>query len=225
MGGCGLRAARRVADRSCVSTGGPCGPSGRGAAPQHVGVPRACGPAARDTMRGPGLRRGCGELGAGRADGLGGGPGRGSSEAGPRPPGRARARPGECRLRGWRCQRLGCAGRVRPGVPPVPAPASGQARGPAAPDVGRGSDRGVLAVEDADLEGLFCDPDNDGFTFYRRMYAEVLARSGGDPGCGHRLPRYFREIGIRTHPCAEPLWKMIMKSGLVAGVQLRAGCG
>ena len=138
MGGCGLRAARRVADRSCVSTGGPCGPSGRGAAPQHVGVPRACGPAARDTMRGPGLRRGCGELGAGRADGLGGGPGRGSSEAGPRPPGRARARPGECRLRGWRCQRLGCAGRVRPGVPPVPAPASGQARGPAAPDVGRG---------------------------------------------------------------------------------------
>ena len=90
---------------------------------------------------------------------------------------------------------------------------------------GTRSDRGVLAVEDADLEGLFCDPDNDGFTFYRRMYAEVLARSGGDPGCGHRLPRYFREIGIRTHPCAEPLWKMIMKSGLVAGVQLRAGCG
>jgi hypothetical protein len=40
---------------------------------------------------------------------------------------------------------------------------------------------GVLAVEDADLEGLFCDPDNDGFSFYRRIYAEVLARNGGDP--------------------------------------------
>jgi SAM-dependent methyltransferase len=55
---------------------------------------------------------------------------------------------------------------------------------------------GVLAVEDADLEGLFCDPDNDGFAFCRRMYAEVLARNGGDPGCARRLPRYFREIGI-----------------------------
>jgi len=55
---------------------------------------------------------------------------------------------------------------------------------------------GVLAVEDADLEGLFCDPDNDGFSFYRRMYAEVLACHGGDPGCARRLLRYFRESGI-----------------------------
>jgi ubiquinone/menaquinone biosynthesis C-methylase UbiE len=55
---------------------------------------------------------------------------------------------------------------------------------------------GVLAVEDADLEGLFCDPDNDGFSFYRRIYAEVLARNGGDPGCARRLARYFRQIGI-----------------------------
>jgi SAM-dependent methyltransferase len=55
---------------------------------------------------------------------------------------------------------------------------------------------GVLAVEDADLEGLFCDPDNDGFAFYRQMYAEVLARNGGDPGCARRLPRYFRQIEI-----------------------------
>jgi ubiquinone/menaquinone biosynthesis C-methylase UbiE len=55
---------------------------------------------------------------------------------------------------------------------------------------------GVLAVEDADLEGQFCDPDNAGFSFYRRMYSEVLARNGGDPGCARRLARYFREIGI-----------------------------
>ena len=55
---------------------------------------------------------------------------------------------------------------------------------------------GVLAVEDADLEGLFCDLDNDGFSFYRRMYVEVLARNGGDPGCARRLVRYFRETGI-----------------------------
>jgi len=55
---------------------------------------------------------------------------------------------------------------------------------------------GVLAVEDADLEGLFCDPDNAGFSFYQRMYAEVLARHGGDPGCARRLVRYFRDAGI-----------------------------
>jgi ubiquinone/menaquinone biosynthesis C-methylase UbiE len=57
---------------------------------------------------------------------------------------------------------------------------------------------GVLAVEDADLEGLFCDPDNAGFSFCRRMYAEVLARNGGDPGCARRLARYFREAGTAT---------------------------
>jgi ubiquinone/menaquinone biosynthesis C-methylase UbiE len=55
---------------------------------------------------------------------------------------------------------------------------------------------GVLAVEDADLEGLFCDPDNPGFSFYLRMYVEVLTRNGGDPGCARRLARYFRETGI-----------------------------
>ena len=58
---------------------------------------------------------------------------------------------------------------------------------------------GVLAVEDADLEGLFCDPDNAGFSFYRRIYAEVITANGGDPGCARRLLRYFREIGI-TNP-------------------------
>jgi ubiquinone/menaquinone biosynthesis C-methylase UbiE len=63
---------------------------------------------------------------------------------------------------------------------------------------------GVLAVEDADLEGLFCDPDNDGFSFYRRIYAELLARHGGDPGCARRLARYFREIGI-----SDPAMRML----------------
>jgi trans-aconitate 2-methyltransferase len=55
---------------------------------------------------------------------------------------------------------------------------------------------GVMAVEDADLEGLFCDPDNAGFSFYQRMYVKVLARNGGDPACARRLARYFRETGI-----------------------------
>jgi len=69
---------------------------------------------------------------------------------------------------------------------------------------------GVLAVEDADLEGLFCDPDNDGFSFYRRSYAEVRARNGGDPGCARRLVRYFREIGI-----SDPAMRMLQ--GISAG--------
>jgi ubiquinone/menaquinone biosynthesis C-methylase UbiE len=69
---------------------------------------------------------------------------------------------------------------------------------------------GVLAVEDADLEGIFCDPDNAGFSFYRRFYAEVLARNGGDPGCARRLARYFREIGI-TDPA------MRMLQGFIEG--------
>ena len=43
---------------------------------------------------------------------------------------------------------------------------------------------GVIAVEDADFDGLFCDPDNDGFGFYRTMYREVCRRNGGDPVIG-----------------------------------------
>jgi len=65
---------------------------------------------------------------------------------------------------------------------------------------------GVLAVEDADLEGLFCDPDNAAFSFYRHMYAEVLARNGGDPGCARRLARYFRGIGI-----SDPATRMLQE--------------
>jgi predicted O-methyltransferase YrrM len=33
---------------------------------------------------------------------------------------------------------------------------------------------GVIAVEDADFDGLFCDPPNDGFDFYRRMVPRVV---------------------------------------------------
>jgi ubiquinone/menaquinone biosynthesis C-methylase UbiE len=55
---------------------------------------------------------------------------------------------------------------------------------------------GVIAVEDADFDGLFCDPDNDGFAFYRTMYTEVCRRNGGDPGIGRKLYRYFGQAGI-----------------------------
>jgi ubiquinone/menaquinone biosynthesis C-methylase UbiE len=55
---------------------------------------------------------------------------------------------------------------------------------------------GVIAVEDADFDGLFCDPANDGFDFYRTMYQEVCRRNGGDPGIGRKLYRYFGQAGI-----------------------------
>jgi ubiquinone/menaquinone biosynthesis C-methylase UbiE len=55
---------------------------------------------------------------------------------------------------------------------------------------------GVIAVEDADFDGLFCDPDNAGFDFYRRMYPQVCTLNGGDPVVGRKLGRYFAEAGI-----------------------------
>ena len=55
---------------------------------------------------------------------------------------------------------------------------------------------GVLVVEDADFEGLFCDPPNDGFAFYARSYQQVLARHGGNPVVGRTLHRLFTEAGV-----------------------------
>ena len=55
---------------------------------------------------------------------------------------------------------------------------------------------GVLAVEDADFGGLFCEPANEGYEFYARMFPRVLTRRGGDGGAGSKLYRYFLEAGI-----------------------------
>jgi ubiquinone/menaquinone biosynthesis C-methylase UbiE len=55
---------------------------------------------------------------------------------------------------------------------------------------------GVLAVEDADFDGLFCEPDNDGFRFYKTMYMRALTENGGDPAAGRRLLRHFLNAGI-----------------------------
>ena len=54
----------------------------------------------------------------------------------------------------------------------------------------------MIAVEDADFDGLFCDPPNDGFEFWRTMYPRVCALNGGDPAIGRKLRRYFAEAGI-----------------------------
>ena len=55
---------------------------------------------------------------------------------------------------------------------------------------------GVLAVEDADFEGSFCDPPNAGFAFWMEAYQRVLERHGGDPLTGRKLHRYFSAAGI-----------------------------
>ena len=55
---------------------------------------------------------------------------------------------------------------------------------------------GVIVVEDADFQGSFCDPPNDGFAFWVEAYQRVLERHGGDPVTGRKLHRLFTEAGI-----------------------------
>jgi ubiquinone/menaquinone biosynthesis C-methylase UbiE len=54
---------------------------------------------------------------------------------------------------------------------------------------------GVLAVEDADFEGLFSDPPHKAFELWRRLNPEVLEHNGGDPWMGRKLHRLFLEAG------------------------------
>lgn len=55
---------------------------------------------------------------------------------------------------------------------------------------------GNLVVEDADFSGAFCEPANEGFEFYTRLYSRVLERYGGDPGTPRKLFHYFLLAGI-----------------------------
>jgi SAM-dependent methyltransferase len=55
---------------------------------------------------------------------------------------------------------------------------------------------GTIAVEDADFDGQFCHPPNDGFAFWARAYPQVLERHGGDPQIGRKLFGYFLAAGI-----------------------------
>ena len=55
---------------------------------------------------------------------------------------------------------------------------------------------GALAVEDADFDGLFCDPPNERFAFYAPTDPLVLKRRGGDHAIGRKLYRYFLDADI-----------------------------
>jgi SAM-dependent methyltransferase len=69
---------------------------------------------------------------------------------------------------------------------------------------------GVLAVEDADFEGSFCDPPHAGFQFWVETYQRVLEGHGGDPLTGRKLPRLFREAGI-----PEPDLRVVQRADLI----------
>jgi ubiquinone/menaquinone biosynthesis C-methylase UbiE len=57
-------------------------------------------------------------------------------------------------------------------------------------------DGGVILVEDADFEGSFCDPPNDGHAFWVEAYQQVLRAHGGDPLSGRKLHQRFFEADI-----------------------------
>jgi ubiquinone/menaquinone biosynthesis C-methylase UbiE len=55
---------------------------------------------------------------------------------------------------------------------------------------------GALIVEDADLDSFASDPESDGLSLFKRWYAELLRRSGGNAAAARMLPRLFRSAGI-----------------------------
>lgn len=55
---------------------------------------------------------------------------------------------------------------------------------------------GVVALEDIDFTGHFCDPECDAFREYVRLYTEVVKAKGGDPNIGPRLPNMLRQAGL-----------------------------
>lgn len=77
---------------------------------------------------------------------------------------------------------------------------------------------GTLVVEDADFEGLHCEPSNEGFEFYARTYPSTVARYGGDASLGRKLFRLFLRAGI-----ADPHVKLVQRvdaTGLVKRMPL-----
>lgn len=55
---------------------------------------------------------------------------------------------------------------------------------------------GAIIVEDADFDGWFCHPPNEGFDFFLRAYSQVIARRGGDHAIGRKLYAYFLDAGV-----------------------------
>jgi ubiquinone/menaquinone biosynthesis C-methylase UbiE len=73
---------------------------------------------------------------------------------------------------------------------------------------------GVIAVEDADFDGLFCHPPNSGFDFYRRMLPHACALNGGDSTIGRKLYQYFLQVGIPP-----PELRLVQNSGVTGDMK------
>jgi ubiquinone/menaquinone biosynthesis C-methylase UbiE len=55
---------------------------------------------------------------------------------------------------------------------------------------------GFLVTEDADFDGVFCDPPNAGHAFWAGTFTSMIARHGGDPTLGRKLHRRFADAGV-----------------------------
>lgn len=76
---------------------------------------------------------------------------------------------------------------------------------------------GALAVEDADFEGLHCEPPNAGFEFYARTYPSTVARYGGDASLGRKLYGLFLKAGISA-----PRVKLVQRVDATGGAKAMA---
>ncbi|HYG25474.1 MAG TPA: methyltransferase domain-containing protein, partial [Caulobacteraceae bacterium] len=55
--------------------------------------------------------------------------------------------------------------------------------------------RGMMVIEDIDFSGSFCHPPCAAYARYTALYQEVVARRGGDPNIGPKLPGMLRQAG------------------------------
>jgi ubiquinone/menaquinone biosynthesis C-methylase UbiE len=73
---------------------------------------------------------------------------------------------------------------------------------------------GVLVVEDADFDGLFSEPRNDGLEFFARIYPRLLERRGGDAAIGRKLYRHMLDAGI-----PRPALRLVQRADAVGEVK------
>lgn len=58
------------------------------------------------------------------------------------------------------------------------------------------ADGGVIAVQDIDYDGQFCDPPCPAFDRAGELYVQAARRAGGDPFIGRRLVRLLEDAGF-----------------------------
>ena len=68
---------------------------------------------------------------------------------------------------------------------------------------------GTLIVEDADFDGFFCHPPDDGFAFFTWAYKSVLRRRGGDPTSAGSCSHWLRQRGLPAGELSAslPVWR------------------